>query len=70
MIVKVQRELTTGHEDQTVCICNETRTVYLIAPMTPDLLGWFKRGELKFYAHAELIGTVVNLLRKAQAHEW
>lgn len=70
MIVKVQRELTTGSVDRSVLIYNENMSIYLHAPMTPEILKWFKKYQLKFYAEAELNGTIINLLNKVEEQDW
>lgn len=68
--IKVQRELTTGSENRTVLITSQDRSLFYQGPMDPALLKWFRQGEPKFYAHAELRGTLIHIQRKVAPEDW
>lgn len=69
-IVKVQRALNKGHDPgMAVCIYSEDRSIFYHSFMTQEIEKWFN-GEVKFFARAELRGTIINLVRKAGWQEW
>lgn len=76
-VVKVQRSLysNTAPAGSEVCIYSEDRSVFWIGPIDAALERWFpKRGSevrrSKFFAHAELVGTIINIKRKVKWQEW
>jgi len=69
-IVKVQRQLSPPR-DGSALISNRLGTVYCVGPMTPDLLGMFTdEDDLKFYAYAELRGTLITIRRRVSDKDW
>lgn len=68
-IVKVQREIGPN-PDSTVCIYSEDRSIYLIDKMDDKIRVWFKKDQLKFYAEAILIGTIIHLISKTSDQDW
>jgi hypothetical protein len=68
-IVKVQRNLNPP-AGTFVSIRSEDMTIYLQDDITDQLRKWFRTGEHKFYAEAELTGTLINLIRKVPEQDW
>lgn len=72
--VKVQRSLWTTAEAQQVLIYSRDHSVELTAPIDDQIVGWFgapgEEDEHKFFATAELRGTVIHLIRKTEWREW
>lgn len=66
-IVKVQRSL--NDKGAMVLIYSEDRSIWFSGP-TGKTARWFKQGEEKFFARAELRGTIINLRCKAGWQEW
>lgn len=79
-IVKVQRNLS-GYDGEnkvpippgsTVLMTSEDGSVHYQSQMDDQLAPWFtrKEHEWKFFAEAELVGTIINLVRKAPWQNW
>lgn len=70
-IVKVQRSMYP--DDSLVSARSEDMSVYYQGPLEPKIAAWFSKdgiGRLKFYAHAELIGTIIKFTKKADWQDW
>ena len=77
-IVKVQRNIS-GYDGEsqsaippgsTVLFTSEDGSIHWQGPMDDQLRPWFKKDEHKFFAEAELVGTISNLIRKAPWQNW
>jgi len=64
-IVKVRKR----QSGRIVIIFSEDRSINWRGAMSAELFHWFGRGK-EFYAHAELLGTVVNIKKKAREQSW
>lgn len=73
-IVKVQRSLyeNQGAAGSTVLINSKDHSIFYMGPIDRFIKPWFtRRGhQHKFFAHAELVGTLINLVRKAPWQDW
>jgi hypothetical protein len=70
-IVKVQRSLNDG--GRQVLMYSQDGSAAYRCSIDVDLQRWFKRSgkeQHKFFAYAELRGTIINLVRKAPWQEW
>ena len=78
-IVKVQRNLA-GYDGErkvpipagsTVLFTSEDGVIHWQGPADDELAQWFTRKDKwKFFAEAELRGTIIGLIRKAPWQDW
>ncbi len=73
-VVKVQRSLFPSGAEQTILIYSRDESVHFQGPIDAAITGWFgKSGDQdqhKFFAFAELRGTIVHLIRKVDWRDW
>lgn len=73
-VVKVQRSLFTSEHVPQVLIYSKDRSVHYAGDMDDMIAGWFgepgEQDENKFFATAELRGTVVHIIRKVSWRDW
>lgn len=67
-IVKVQKCLITKNE--LVLIYSKTGEIEWSGPIESKLNRWFKEGEHKFFAYAELRNTKIHLIHKVVWQNW
>lgn len=73
-VVKVQRSLFTTDAVQQVLIYSRDDSVRHTSDLDDPIVGWFgapgEEDEHKFFAVAELRGTIIHLIRKVEWQDW
>lgn len=67
-IVKVQRQLNEPR-DSSALIYSRNNSIHVILPMSSELLQMFGT-DLKFYAYAELVGTIIEIKKRVNDRSW
>ena len=73
-VVKVQRSLFTTAAARQILFDSQDGSIRLLGPISDDITGWFGRkgakDEHKFFALAELRGTMIRLIRTVEWKDW